>query len=202
MAYIRQYFWIFQIHISCWLSQSSPWTSAPYCLLAKQNRLKKKAADAADRTAFSVDEQLHCDMVTLVNYNAKLFEDLPPDSFKRIFWEQEFGTASKKNARSLCWYPLIIRLCLYLHHRLATTWYCLLNISTVVFCYINLCTNLMEHMSFYSKLESWVSLRSEPCVITLTMLKQKQVFHMRWIKCFSKEQRLMNVQTEKNMYFC
>ena len=47
----------------------------------------------------------------------KFIEDLPSDSFKRIFWEQQVEAASKKDSRSMRWHPLMIRWCLHLRHR-------------------------------------------------------------------------------------
>lgn len=86
-------------------------------LLTKQNeRLKKKIATAADKAEVTVNEELHN---AIVNENKSFFEDLPSDSFQRIFWEQQVQAASCKSAKNMRWHPIMIRWCLYLRHRLA-----------------------------------------------------------------------------------
>lgn len=91
-----------------------------YRIASKQHdRLRKKIAAAPVAVGVSLDESAHEDLKAITtSESAKLLEDLPADSFKRIFWEQQLGAACQKNARTMRWHPLMIRWCLYLRHRL------------------------------------------------------------------------------------
>ena len=40
----------------------------------------------------------------------------PPDSFERIFWEQQLQHSKLRDSRSMKWHPLMIRWCIYLKH--------------------------------------------------------------------------------------
>ena len=89
-----------------------------YCVVSKQrDRLKKKIAAASEVVGVSLDEEAHEDLKVLTSESARFHEDLPADSFKRIFWEQQLEAASQKDARTMRWHPLMIRWCLYLRHR-------------------------------------------------------------------------------------
>lgn len=37
-------------------------------------------------------------------------------SFQQVFWQQQKEAASKADKRGICWHPLFIKWCLYLHH--------------------------------------------------------------------------------------
>ncbi len=89
-----------------------------YRVVSKQcDRLKKKIAAAAEVVGVSLDEEAHEDMKAITSESAKFLEELPADSFKRIFWLQQLEAASQKDARTMRWHPLMIRWCLYLRHR-------------------------------------------------------------------------------------
>lgn len=83
------------------------------------DRLKKKIEEVTETNGVSLDEQSHEDFKRLVtsSESSQFFDSLPKDSFQSIFWQQQVEAASKKNARSMRWHPLMIRWCLYLRHR-------------------------------------------------------------------------------------
>ena len=103
--------------------------------LTKQcDRLKMKITAAAQIGGIMVDDDLHEDLKVFVcmmlfhvkhvlyvksitSDNNDLIKDLPSDSFRRVFWEQQVEAAKQKNARTMKWHPLMIRWCLYLRHR-------------------------------------------------------------------------------------
>ena len=112
-----------------------------YRLLAKQHdRLRRKIAAAADKANVVVDEGIHNDLVAITTDSATFLDDLPPDSFQRIFWQQQVEAAAQKDPRAMRWHPLMIRWCLHLRHRLVCV------ITCVLFTYV-FCTDLVEHMS-------------------------------------------------------
>ncbi len=60
---------------------------------------------------------MHEDLTQIMKDNAsKISDAYPPDSFARIFWEQQLHATSLKDARSMRWEPMMIRWCLYLRH--------------------------------------------------------------------------------------
>ena len=90
-----------------------------YRILSKQHdRLKKKIAAAAEQVSIVVDEEIHADLMTITSEGTKFVEEQPPDSFQRIFWQQQLQAAAQKDARTMRWHPLMIRWCLHLRHRL------------------------------------------------------------------------------------
>ncbi|XP_065894386.1 uncharacterized protein [Dysidea avara] len=89
-----------------------------YRNLSKQNdRLKERIAVYCESNGIEVDDDMHKDLKEIASQSTSFLDDLPPDSFKKIFWNQQIEAASKKDARSMRWHPLIIRWCLHLRHR-------------------------------------------------------------------------------------
>ena len=87
-------------------------------LLSKQHdRLKSKIGAATELVGVDVDKETHADLVAVSSECTKLLKDLPPNSFQKIFWQQQLDAASKKDARTVRWHPLMIRWCLHLRHR-------------------------------------------------------------------------------------
>ena len=85
-----------------------------YRLLSRQHdRLKRKIEASADRADVVIDEDLHNDLVAITADSTTFLEELPPDSFQRIFWQQQIEAAAQKDARRMCWHPLMIQWCLY-----------------------------------------------------------------------------------------
>ena len=66
---------------------------------------------------------------SIASDNNDLIKDLPSDSFRRVFWEQQVEAAKQKNARTMKWHPLMIRWCLYLRHRYENVLYVYMYIS-------------------------------------------------------------------------
>ena len=90
-----------------------------YRLLSRQHdRLKRKIEASADRVDVVIDEDLHNDLVAITADSNTFLEELSPDSFQWIFWQQQIEAATQKDARRIRWHPLMIRWCLYLRHRL------------------------------------------------------------------------------------
>lgn len=80
-------------------------------------RVKARLAAAIEKRGILVDSELHDDLTVIMKENsAQVLEAYPPDSFARIFWEQQLRATSLKDARSMHWEPMMIRWCLYLRH--------------------------------------------------------------------------------------
>ena len=52
----------------------------------------------------------------MVESKAQIHEKFPPDSFGRIFWEQQNKAAQLKSASAMRWHPLMVKWCLHLRH--------------------------------------------------------------------------------------
>ena len=66
------------------------------------------------------DDLLHSDLLALMKQHmpapAASDNDQPQD-FKEIFWKQQLQAFSKSNPKSIKWHPLVVKWCLYLHHK-------------------------------------------------------------------------------------
>ena len=70
------------------------------------------------REAIVIDKTTSDELAGMLTAHAtSVKEKYGAESFPGVFWEQQLSAASKKNARSIRWHPLIIKWCLYLHHK-------------------------------------------------------------------------------------
>ena len=70
------------------------------------------------REAIPIDDTIQQDLTHLMNeHTTALRQKHGPESFQTIFWEQQLSATKKKNAKSIRWHPLVIKWCLYLHHK-------------------------------------------------------------------------------------
>lgn len=83
----------------------------------QRDRIKQRIANAAEVVGVTLDDEVHQDLLDTASKETTFLEDLPPNSFAKLFWDQQIDAATKKNARSVRWHPLMIRWCLYLRHR-------------------------------------------------------------------------------------
>lgn len=82
-------------------------------------RLKMKISQSCEAIGVVVDDSLHSDLkaTSALPDCITMMQQYPKDSFSRIFWQQQMEAASRKNARTMRWHPLMIRWCLSLRHR-------------------------------------------------------------------------------------
>ena len=79
--------------------------------------MKTRLAAAIQEHGTPVDSELHEDLSQIMQDNtSKILDAYPPDSFARMFWEQQLHANSLGNACSMRWEPMMIRWCLYLRH--------------------------------------------------------------------------------------
>lgn len=84
------------------------------------NSIKEKLAHNLRTSGVHMEEDIHDDMVQLVQQYSKSTDhsgNQDSESFQSIFWKQQLKNASLKNKKQIRWHPLIIRWALYLHHR-------------------------------------------------------------------------------------
>lgn len=66
-----------------------------------------------------VDSTLHKDLLVIMEQHAPLQDgdDQHAPDFMQIFWKQQRQAFAKKSAKSVRWHPLVVKWCLYLHHK-------------------------------------------------------------------------------------
>ena len=75
----------------------------------KITRLQAALNLAIESRGVVVDEDLHQDLMGIVQENEKCVSEMyPPDSFPQLFWENQMRACSVSNARSMRWDPLMI----------------------------------------------------------------------------------------------
>eukprot|EP00731_Ephydatia_muelleri_P009301 Em0004g1639a len=86
---------------------------------AHLQRLKIKISQQCETLGVAVDDSLHSDLraTSALPDCTDIMQQYPKDSFPRIFWQQQMEAASRKNARTMRWHPLMIHWCLSLRHR-------------------------------------------------------------------------------------
>lgn len=76
-------------------------------------RISERLERVIEQNGIRVDDHLHQDLVSTMNeYSPQIYEQHPPGSFQRIFWEQQHQASQLKNSKSMKWEPAMIRLLL------------------------------------------------------------------------------------------
>ena len=80
--------------------------------------VEKAIEKFCEKESVTLDGDDNFDMRTLMKqYSSTVAAKHKAKSFQSLFWKQQLEAATKSNARSIRWHPLIIKWCLYLHHR-------------------------------------------------------------------------------------
>jgi len=119
-------------------SRTAPNSCVPYSVLSREemmnrmrnlhdqftriqkryDRLKQLVDTQVQASGVTVDEDLHSYLKEMIlNEGEKQMEKARPNTFKRIFWEQQLQAASTEDHRGMRWHPLVIRWCIYLRHQ-------------------------------------------------------------------------------------
>ena len=77
--------------------------------------LRAKIKELTQQQGDDVDANLNADLLGIMNENYEnIKQAYPEESFARLFWEEQLKAASVKDARQICWHPLMIKWCLNL----------------------------------------------------------------------------------------
>lgn len=80
-------------------------------------RLEQNIMLATCADGVNLDVTLHDDVRVMATENSKaVYSSYSEGTFQRLFWDQQQKASSFKNPRSMKWYPLFIKWCLYLRH--------------------------------------------------------------------------------------
>jgi len=75
-----------------------------------------------------VDEEVHNDLLTIINENAAdINKALPNNSFCQLFWKQQIDALLTSNPKQMRWHPSVIRWCLSIKLRSPSTYETLYN---------------------------------------------------------------------------
>lgn len=89
----------------------------------KVNRLKLKLESMAEVSGVTLDENDHDDFKSLLlSESAKVLLKHDKDSFQYLFWQQQMKAAQCRDPRQMRWHPVMIKWCLYLHHKSSGTY--------------------------------------------------------------------------------
>ena len=70
-----------------------------------------------------VDESTHSDLAKIMTkQHSAVAAKYPPDSFPRIFWEQQLKMATTQDSRGRRWHPVMIKWALYLQHQSSSSY--------------------------------------------------------------------------------
>ena len=80
-------------------------------------RLEKKLLESIEESGVPLDQDLDEDMKQIIaDTSEEIDQRYHPQSFQRLFWDQQRKACSLSDKRSMRWHPLIIKWCLYLRH--------------------------------------------------------------------------------------
>lgn len=78
-------------------------------------RVKHKLNILTEENGVSIDDDLQQDLAFIIEEEAKtISEKHSPDTFQRLFWEQQTQSMKLKDKRQMKWHPMFIKWCLSL----------------------------------------------------------------------------------------
>ena len=78
----------------------------------KINQLKQKIDKQTQSSGITLDSNLNSDMQAIMQDNDTILSH-PPDSFAKIFWEQQ-KESLQKHPKQMRWHPMMIKWCIHL----------------------------------------------------------------------------------------
>ena len=92
-------------------------------------RLKARLEEQLTTVDEIVDEPTHAGLESIMEDSKSIIHDrFPPDSFGRIFWDQQ-KKAAQATTPSMRWHPLMIKWCLHLRHLSSSSYEALRRLS-------------------------------------------------------------------------
>ena len=78
-------------------------------------KLKEVIRSSTENSGIVVDNNLHSDLLNIMQSNDKSIEDtFPAGTFRNLFWKEQLKCAMVKDARQMRWHPTMIKWCLNL----------------------------------------------------------------------------------------
>ena len=80
-------------------------------------RLQEAIDESIVTNGISLDEELNGDLLQVMkNYAEDVHSTHKENTFEQLFWDHQQTPNSLKDSKSMRWYPLVIKWCLYLRH--------------------------------------------------------------------------------------
>lgn len=77
--------------------------------------LKRKLKSLTEENGVTIDTELQEDLASIIEENVEeITQKYAPDSFQRLFWEQQSASMKLKDKRQVRWHPMYIKWCLSL----------------------------------------------------------------------------------------
>ena len=74
--------------------------------------MQESLINTVEEKGIELDNQIHNDMLAIMQEKSEEIESFPNDSFRQLFWKQQLEAAIKNNPKQMKWHPLMIRWCL------------------------------------------------------------------------------------------
>ena len=95
-------------------------------LRAKRNQLneiQQSLTTKVEKKGIQLHNDIHNDLLSIMQENSQEIENnFPNDSFRQLFWKQQFEAALKSNPKQMKWHPLMIKWCLSIKLKSSTTY--------------------------------------------------------------------------------
>ena len=95
--------------------------------------MRTDIAALTSKDGVQIDASVSQDFQSIMEeMNDKVRMDHPVDSFRRVFWEQQFEVMSNKDRRQIRWHPALIKWCLHLKYLSSSAYRALRSSSLLV----------------------------------------------------------------------
>ena len=89
----------------------------------KLNEIKQFLTTEVEEKGMQLHDDTHNDLLSIMQENSQNIEsNFPNNSFRQLFWKQQFEAALKNNPKQMKWHPLMIKWCLSIKLKSSTTY--------------------------------------------------------------------------------
>ena len=93
-----------------------------------QLQMQQSLISEVAKNGIQLHNDIHNDLVSIMQEKAEEIQrGFPNDSFRQLFWKQQFEAAVKSNPKQMRWHPLMIKWCLSIKLKSSTTYETLYN---------------------------------------------------------------------------
>ena len=94
--------------------------------IKENKRLRAKIKDMINKQGNRIDHEISADLHTIMNeMTDKVYNDNPPGSFRRLFWEEQMKALQQKDKRQIRWHEAVIKWCLHLKYLSSSAYHAL-----------------------------------------------------------------------------
>ena len=87
------------------------------------NEIQQSLTTEVEKKGIQLHDDIHNDLLSIMQKNSQEIENnFPNDSFRQLFWKQQFEAALKSNPKQMKWHPLMIKWCLSIKLKSSSTY--------------------------------------------------------------------------------